>query len=144
MTIKIPMSSPDLTAAERGAVMEVLNTPTLSMGHWVEDFEQSFLQFTGRKEAVAVSSGTTGLHLCVVAAGIGTDDLVITTPFSFVASANVLLYERAVPIFVDVDPRTGNIDPILVARAASDLTSGGEQARKWLPRLGARIGGRPK
>jgi dTDP-4-amino-4,6-dideoxygalactose transaminase len=130
------MSSPDLTVAEQEAVLEVLKTPVLSMGHWVVDFERSFLDLTGSTEAVAVSSGTAGLHLCVRAAGIGPGDFVITTPFSFVASANVLLYEGAIPIFVDVDPRTGNIEPESVARAAADLSTGGVQAQKWLPRHG--------
>jgi len=134
---KISMSSPDLTDAERSAVLDVLNTPTLSMGHWVSDFENAFRKWTGRAEAVAVSSGTSGLHLCVRAAGIGPGDLVITTPFSFVASANVLLYEGAIPVFVDVDPQSGNIDPESVAMAARDLTMGGSAARTWLPRSGA-------
>jgi perosamine synthetase len=135
--MKIPMSSPDLTDAERQAVLEVLNTPTLSMGHCIQDFEQAFCELTGSRHAIAVSSGTAGLHLCVRAAGIGPDDLVITTPFSFVASANVMLYEGAVPIFVDVNPLTGNIDPDLVQGAAGELAEGGEKARKWLPRRGA-------
>ena len=65
MPSHIPMSSPDITDAERAAVGAVLNTPVLSMGHWLLDFEQSFCQYFGRKHAVAVSSGTTGLHLCV-------------------------------------------------------------------------------
>ncbi len=134
---KIPMSSPDLTSAERNAVHDVLSTPTLSMGHWVSDFENAFLLRIGRAHAVAVSSGTSGLHLCVRAAGIGQGDLVITTPFSFVASANVLLYEGAIPVFVDVHPETGNIDPQLVASAAGDLAAGGGAARKWLPPKGA-------
>ncbi len=137
MTIKIPMSSPDLTAAERQAVQDVLNTPILSMGHWVLDFEKAFCQLAGVKHAVAVSSGTAGLHLCVRAAGIGADDIVITTPFSFVASANVLLYENAIPVFADVNPRTGNIDPELTAAAVQDLCAGGTRADKWLPRKGA-------
>jgi dTDP-4-amino-4,6-dideoxygalactose transaminase len=115
--MQIPMSSPDLTDLERQAVMEVLNTPVLSMGQSVQAFEQAF-QFTGAKHAVAVNSGTAGLHLCVRAAGIGPGDLVLTTPFSFVASTNALLFENAIPLFVDVDPRTGNIDPGLVAEAA--------------------------
>ncbi len=130
----ISMSSPDLTDAEREAVATVLKTPVLSMGQWVLDFEKAFTELTGRKHAIAVSSGTAGLHLCVRAANIGAGDLVITTPFSFVASANVLLYENAVPVFVDVNPRTGNIDPELVAQAADDLVAGGSAARKWLPR----------
>jgi dTDP-4-amino-4,6-dideoxygalactose transaminase len=84
-----------------------------------------------------VSSGTAGLHLCVRAAGIGPDDLVVTTPFSFVASTNVMLYENAVPVFVDVDPRTGNINPHLVEKAVHDLIEGGKKADAWLPKKGA-------
>jgi dTDP-4-amino-4,6-dideoxygalactose transaminase len=83
-----------------------------------------------------VNSGTAGLHLCVHAAGVKEADLVITTPFSFVASTNVLLFERAVPVFVDVDPHTGNIDPKLVRQAAVDLMQGGAAATRWLPRSG--------
>jgi len=134
--MKIPMSSPDLTAAEREAVAAVLRTPNLSMGAEIQAFEESFRQFTGSRHAIGVSSGTAGLHLCVRAAGIADGDLVITTPFSFVASANVLLFERAVPIFVDVDPDSGNIDPALVRQAAQDLLSGGTAARRWMPRSG--------
>ncbi len=121
------MSSPDLTDADRQAVIDVLDTPNLSMGQCILDFEQSFCELTGRKHAIGVNSGTAGLHLCVRAAGIGPGDLVITTPFSFVASSNVLLFEGAVPVFVDVDPRTGNIDPELVANAARNI-------EKYLPR----------
>jgi dTDP-4-amino-4,6-dideoxygalactose transaminase len=131
------MSSPDLADADRQAVLEVLNTPSLSMGPRILEFEQAFCDFSGRKHAMGVSSGTTGLHLCVRAAGIEPGDYVITTPFSFVASANVLLFENAVPVFVDVDTRTGNIDPGLVAEAARDLVMGGEKAQEWLPRKGS-------
>lgn len=131
------MSSPDLTEEDRQAVLEVLKTPSLSMGPRILEFEQAFCDFSGSKHAVAVSSGTAGLHLCVRAAGIRPGDYVITTPFSFVASSNVLLFENAVPVFVDVDARTGNIDPGLVAEAARDLVTGGEKAQKWLPRRGS-------
>jgi dTDP-4-amino-4,6-dideoxygalactose transaminase len=131
------MSSPDLADADRQAVLEVLNTPSLSMGPRILEFEQAFCDFSGRKHAMGVSSGTTGLHLCVRAAGIEPGDYVITTPFSFVASANVLLFENAVPVFVDVDAHTGNIDPGLVAEAARDLVMGGEKAQEWLPRKGS-------
>ena len=124
------MSSPDLTDAERQAVANVLKTPLLSMGQYVKDFEQAFCDLTGAKHAIAVNSGTAGLHLCVRAAGIGAGDLVITTPFSFVASSNVLLFENAVPLFVDIDPKTGNIDPALVKDAL-------ENTAKYLPRKGA-------
>lgn len=131
------MSSPDLTDEERQAVLAVLNTPILSMGRYIQDFEKAFCDLTSTKHAIAVSSGTAGLHLCVRAANVGEGDLVITTPFSFVASSNVLLYENAVPVFVDVDPRTGNINPALVHQAAQDLTAGGKAAQKWLPRKGS-------
>jgi perosamine synthetase len=136
----IPMSSPDLTNLERDAVAAVLKTPYLSMGGEIQAFEATFRDFTGSKHAIGVSSGTAGLHLCVHAAGIGAGDLVITTPFSFVASSNVLLFERAVPIFVDVDPVSGNIDPQAVRQAVEDLNSGEARAHKWLPRRGAQVG----
>src|SRR5512137_851243 len=118
---KIPMSSPDLTDFDRQAVIEVINTPNLSMGKYTPAFEKTFSDLTGAKHAIAVNSGTAGLHLCVRAAGIGTGDLVITTPFSFVASTNVLLFENAIPVYVDVDPKTGNINPELVADAAKNI-----------------------
>ena len=132
----VPMSSPDLSPAEREAVLEVLGTPSLSIGPKVQAFEQIVAERVGVRHAVAVNSGTSGLHLCVRALGIEDGDRVITTPFSFVASANVLLYERAIPVFVDVDPDTGNIDSDLVAEAAEDLKKGGHAARRWLPRRG--------
>jgi dTDP-4-amino-4,6-dideoxygalactose transaminase len=125
--MKIPMSSPDLTDAERQAVIDVIHTPILSMGQNIPRFEQTFRDLTGAKHAIAVNSGTAGLHLCVRAAGIGPGDLVITTPFSFVASSNALLFENAIPVFVDVDPLTGNIDPAQVADAAQNI-------QKYLPR----------
>ena len=129
--LPVPMSSPDLTDAERQAVANVLDTPILSMGQYVKDFEQAFCERTGAKHAIAVNSGTAGLHLCVRAVGIGEGDLVITTPFSFVASSNVMLFENAVPLFVDIDPRTGNIDPELIKDAI-------ENTEQYLPRKGAK------
>jgi dTDP-4-amino-4,6-dideoxygalactose transaminase len=140
----VPMSSPDITDAERKAVMNVLHTPNLSIGPQIEAFEKRVAEYVGATEAVGVNSGTAGLHLCVRAAGIGSGDLVITTPFSFVASSNVLLYENAIPVFVDVDPLTGNIRPDGVAEAARDLAAGGRAARKWLPRKGAENAGKLK
>ena len=133
MMKQIPMSSPDLTAAEIEAVNQVLQTRYLSLGPRIAEFEERFAAYVGARHAVAVSSGTAGLHLCVIAADIGENDLVITTPFSFVASANVILYERAIPIFVDITPQTLNIDPALVAEAVHDLTKGGKNAGRWLP-----------
>jgi dTDP-4-amino-4,6-dideoxygalactose transaminase len=131
------MSSPDLTDEDRKAVSKVLETPYLSMGNQINSFEESVRAYTGSQYAIGVSSGTAGLHLCVRAAGIQPGDLVITTPFSFVASTNVLLYEGAVPVFVDVEPRTGNIDPHLVFAAAQDIIQGGKNAQVWLPPKGA-------
>ena len=119
--MKITMSSPDLTDADRQAVIDVINTPILSMGKYTPAFEKTFCDLTGAKHAISVNSGTAGLHLCVRAAGIGAGDLVITTPFSFVASTNVLLFENAIPVFVDIDPKTGNINPELVADAAKNI-----------------------
>jgi len=140
----VPMSSPDLSQAERDAVLAVLNTPNLSIGPQVQAFEQFVAERVGVQHAVAVNSGTSGLHLCVRALGIEDGDRVITTPFSFVASANILLYERAVPVFVDVDPETGNIDTDLVAEAAAGLMKGGRAAERWLPRRGVPDAGRLK
>ncbi len=136
--IRVPMSSPDLTEAERRAVAEVLATPVLSMGRETENFETEICKFTGSRHAIAVNSGTAGLHLCVRAAGIGPGDLVLTTPFSFVASSNALLYENAVPVFVDVDMQTGNIDVERLAQAVEGLAKGGKAAQSWLPRKGAK------
>ncbi len=110
-----------------------METRHLSIGPKLRDFEEVLAANIGQTYGIGVNSGTSGLHLCVIAAGIGEGDLVLTTPFSFVASANSILYERAVPIFVDVDPETGNIDPRLVAEASRDLSQGGEAARRWLP-----------
>jgi len=138
------MSSPDLTDTDRQAVMDVLNTPILSMGERITAFEQAFCDFTGARHAIGVNSGTAGLHLCIRAAGIEPGDLVITTPFSFVASTNVILFEGGIPIFVDVDPRTGNIDPTLVAQAVRDLLEGGRNAERWMPRRGKSPGGKLK
>jgi perosamine synthetase len=134
--LNISMSSPDLTDEERQAVAEVLATPNLSMGDKITSFEEHVRSYVGSQHAIGVSSGTAGLHLCVRAAGIGVNDLVITTPFSFVASTNVLLYEGAVPVFVDVEPRTGNIDPHLVFAAAQDILQSGKNAQAWLPPKG--------
>jgi perosamine synthetase len=133
------MSSPDLTDAERRAVAAVLSTPVLSMGAQTLAFEDAVRKFSGAAHAIAVNSGTSGLHLCVRASGIEPGDLVLTTPFSFIASSNVLLYENAVPVFVDVDMNNGNIDPSRLAQAAKQLAKGGKAAQTWLPRKGATV-----
>lgn len=127
------MSSPDLTEAEIEAVNHVLETRHLSIGPQLKSFEDSFVNYVGTTQAIGVNSGTSGLHLCVIAAGVEEGDLVLTTPFSFVASANCILFERAIPVFVDVDAKTGNIDPELVTKAADGLRRRGNNRLRWLP-----------
>src|SRR5688572_25755717 len=112
---EIPMSLPDIGEQEIAHVLEVLRSSTLSGGPRLAAFERAVADRVGVAHAVGVSSGTAGLHMAVLAAGVSDGDLVLTTPFSFVASANVILYERAIPIFVDVEPDTGNIDTAQLA-----------------------------
>ncbi len=118
----VPLSSPDLTAAERAAVLEVLEGTTLSLGPRLVEFERAVQRRTGARYAIAVNSGTSALHLCVKAAGIGEGDEVITTPFSFIASANCMLFERATPVFADIDPVSYNIDPARLEEAITPRT----------------------
>jgi perosamine synthetase len=127
------MSSPDISQAEIDAVLEVLHSPDLSMGGKLGQFEEEMARIAGTRCAVGVSSGTAGLHLSVLILGIGEGDLVITTSFSFIASANCLLYERAIPVFVDVDPQTGNLDSMLVEEAVEAISRGGKHAERYLP-----------
>ena len=116
------MSSPDITQAEIEAVTGVLQTRWLSLGPKIDAFEEAFAAYVGTRHAVGVNSGTSGLHLCVLAAGIGAGDEVITASFSFIASANCIVYAGAKPVFVDIDPRTGNIDPALIEAAITERT----------------------
>src|SRR6476646_5399968 len=118
----IPLSQPDITQREIDAVLDVLHTPTLSIGPRLDAFEAACAKIAGRRHAVGVSSGTAGLHCAMIAAGIGPGDEVITTPFSFVASANCILYVGAKPVFVDIDPKTLNIDVTKVAAAITPKT----------------------
>jgi perosamine synthetase len=109
--MQIPLSNPDITDLEKKAVQEVLNTPNLSLGPKIPEFEKVAADFAGVKFAAAMSGGTAVLHTIVKALGIGKGDSVLTTPFSFVATANCLLFEGAEPIFVDIDEDTYNINP---------------------------------
>lgn len=106
----IPLAQPDIGEEDIRLVNEVLRSGWLSMGPKVGEFEERFADYTGTKHAIAVNSGTSGLHLCVRALGIKKGDEVITTPFSFVASSNCILFEGGKPVFVDIDPDTLNID----------------------------------
>src|SRR5579862_181876 len=116
------MSSPDIGPLEIERVNKVMASGMLSMGAEVLEFERRIAEYVGATYSAAINSGTAGLHACVIAAGIADGDEVITTPFSFVSSANCLLYERAVPRFVDIDPETGNIDPGLIEGAITSRT----------------------
>jgi perosamine synthetase len=118
----IPLARPVLGEAEERAVIEVLRSGQLSLGPKLAAFEQAFAEQVGAPLASAVSSGTAGLHLALRAVGVGPGDEVITSPFSFVASANAVLYEGARPVFADIDPITLNLDPRAAAAAVSERT----------------------
>lgn len=120
--MKIPLSRPELGAAEREAVDAVIASGRLSLGPRLEEFEVALARRCEVAHAVATSSGTAALHLAVRCLGLGAGAEVITTPFSFVASSNCLLFEGARPVFVDVEPDTLNIDPTLARQAVSDRT----------------------
>ncbi len=120
--LKIPLSAPDITEAEIRAVERVLHGSRLSCGPELEKFERRVAAYAGTQHAVGVSSGTAALHLCMRASGIEPGDEVITTPFSFIASANAILFERARPVFVDVEPDRLNIDPDRIEAAITSRT----------------------
>jgi len=118
----IALSGPDVTQAEIDAVVSVLRSDRLSIGPRTEAFEALVAERAGRKYGIAVNSGTSGLHLCVKALGLREGDEVITTPFSFVATTNCVLFERAKPVFVDIDPDSYNMDPEAVEAAITPRT----------------------
>jgi perosamine synthetase len=119
---QVPLSGPDITEREIAAVTAVLRTPRLSMGPEIEAFERLLAARAGVRHAVAVNSGTSALHLAMLAAGIGPGDEVITSPFSFIASANSILFVGARPVFVDIDPVSLNMDPRLIEAAVTERT----------------------
>jgi perosamine synthetase len=121
---QIPLAGPEVGAREEELVLEVLRSGRLSLGPMGERFERELAAWLGVEEAVAVSSGTTALHLGVRALGWGPGDEVLTSPFSFVASANCLLYEGARPVFCDVDPVTLDLDPASAEAAVGERTRG--------------------
>lgn len=116
------LAKPALAREEERAVLEVLRSGTLSLGPKLVEFETQFARLLGVRYACGVSSGTAGLHLALLAAGIGAGEEVITTPFSFVASANAVLYVGARPVFIDIDPVTYNLDPAKIERAITRKT----------------------
>jgi perosamine synthetase len=121
-TEPIPLARPVLGEAEERAVIEVLRSGQLSLGPKVAEFEEGFAEMVGARCASAVSSGTAGLHLALRAVGVKDGDEVLTSPFSFVASANAVIYERARPVFADIDPVTLNLDPAAAEAAITPRT----------------------
>ncbi len=120
--MRIPLSSPDINEQDIEAVAAVLRTPHLSLGPKLLEFENLLAQYVGTSNAVAVSSGTSALHLCIRALGISDGDEVIVPSFAFIAVANAVRYERANPVFVDIDPTTLNLDPERVEAAITHRT----------------------
>lgn len=121
---RVPLGPPEVTEGDIEAVVRVLRTTRLSRGEAAREFERGVARAVGVEHALAVNSGTSGLHVALRALGIGAGDEVVTTPYSFVASANVLLYEDAVPVFCDVDPVDLNLDPERVEAAITGRTRG--------------------
>lgn len=124
MEMKVHLSRPDITEREIEAVCEVLRSPNLSLGPKLREFEQGFERYLGRKHAIAVNSGTSGLFLCTQALGWGPGDEIITTPFTFIATINIILMCGATPVFADIDPETLNIDPDLIEAKITPRTKG--------------------
>jgi perosamine synthetase len=118
----ISIAKPVIGEEEKKAVLEVLDSGILAQGPRVKAFEEAFAQACGVKHAVATTSGTTALYLALLANGIGEGDEVITSPFTFIASANSVLYVGAKPVFVDIDPRTFNIDASQIEAAITPKT----------------------
>ena len=118
----IPLAKPVLGEAEERAVVEVLRSGQLSLGPRLQEFERLFAAHLGASRACAVSSGTAGLHLALRAVDVGAGDEVVTSPFSFVASANAAVYEDAKPVFADIDPVTLNLDPAAAEAAITPRT----------------------
>ena len=120
--MQIYLSRPDITEEEIQAACGVLRSPNLALGPKVAEFEQAFAEYIGRRRAVTVNSGTSGLFLCLSAMGIGPGDEVITTPFTFISSATSIMMAGARPVFVDIDPVSLNLDPANIESAITEKT----------------------
>ncbi|MEA2572066.1 MAG: perosamine synthetase [Acidobacteriota bacterium] len=130
----IPLAAPDIGPEELRLVQEALQSQRLASGPMLVRFEEAFANRFGARFAIGVSNGTAALHLAMIAAGVHDGDLVITTPFSFIASANAILYERGIPIFVDVDPETLTIDPQKSLEVIEEIVNRKPGWRHLLPR----------
>lgn len=137
--MRIPLAKTDIGEREIAAVARCLASGQLSLGPLMEEFETRFAAYVGSRFAIATSSGTAALHLCVKALGIGASDDVITTSFSFVASTNCVLYENARPIFADIDPETLNIDPARIRELIERNYSRDLQSNRWINRRSRRV-----
>jgi perosamine synthetase len=122
MRMNIPLSAPDIDEADIQAVTDVLRTSRLSLGPRLDEFERAVAAYVGASHAVAVNSGTSGLHLSIRALGIGEGDEIIVPSFAFIAAANAIRYERAKPVFVDIDPEMLNLDPQRIEAAITSRT----------------------
>ncbi|MGB2679241.1 MAG: DegT/DnrJ/EryC1/StrS family aminotransferase [Candidatus Acidiferrum sp.] len=120
--MRIPLSAPEISQEDIDAVAAVLRTPRLSLGPKLEEFEGAIVRYIGAAHAIGVSSGTAGLHLCIRALGIGEEDEVIVPSFAFIAVANAVRYEKAMPVFVDIEPEKLNLDPSRIAAAITSRT----------------------
>lgn len=119
---QIPISKPVVTESEKAAVLSVLDSGFLAQGPRTAEFEEKFAALCGVKHSIAVSSGTSALHIALLAHGIGVGDEVITTPFTFIATANTILFTGATPVFVDIDEETFNINADLIEAAITPRT----------------------
>lgn len=136
--MKIPSCKPDTSEQEIDSVLRCLRSGRLSLGPLLPAFEERFASFVGTRYAVATSSGTAALHLCVRALGVGTGDDVITTSFSFVASTNCLLYENAQPVFADIDPHSLNVDPQEIRNVIGRDYLRCSMTKRWIHRYSRR------
>lgn len=138
--MKIPLSRPDINELEKEKILEVLDSPNLSLGPKLDEFERKFADFINTKYAVAVNSGTSGLHLCIKALDIKDGDKVLTTPFSFISSANCILFERGKPVFVDINQKTLNVDVNKLEEKIKEMRKKKSKLKAILP---VHIFGRP-
>src|SRR5579863_9742736 len=120
----LPMSSSELDESDIQGVMDVLHSGRLALGPKAVEFEQNIAEYVGARHAIAVSSGTTALHIIARALELGPGDEVLVPSFTFAASVNAVLYEGCVPVFVDIDPETLNIDPADLERKITPRTRG--------------------
>ncbi|NLL62087.1 MAG: DegT/DnrJ/EryC1/StrS family aminotransferase [Candidatus Atribacteria bacterium] len=139
--MQVPLSSPDIIEKDIDAVVAVLKTRFLSIGPKIEEFEKKICDYVGVKNAVAVNSGTSALHLIIKGLGIQEGDKVLTTPFSFIASSNCILFEKAEPLFVDIDEQTLNLDPVKIEERLKSLKA--EELKKVKALLAVDVFGQP-